>query len=456
MKHPEKYTVVFPPEPPRDTPMPQVGPDGARPDHMITGIWASHDPAIFRDPETGLYYTYCSSSTMRRSPDLIHWTSIGNCFPDGIPREAIQWTGGDRVWAPDMIKVGNEYRLYCSCSTWGVRGSCIFLAVGESPEGPFTFRDFLLKTTEPESPVNAIDPCPVVEEDTGEHYLVYGSFWGGIRLVRLDRETGLLAPGQGLGTPLAIRPQWAGRAIEGPYIKYNERTGYYYLFTSYASLKMDYNIRVGRSQKITGPYYDYNGRDLRDEYEQDAGVGTMIAAGYRFDGSQGWMGPGHNSVLHDEDGSWYVVEHIRPYDFRRPVCSTMHIHKVLWTSDGWPVMSPCRYAGEREQKVTREDLLGDYERIRFQPMLPQGVLNSVPMELRPDGSIRMGNLRGCWELFGDNLLRMTVGPHREEHRVIPGWDWENWEPTLGITGIDDQGVCVWMKKIDYTNDYMRY
>ena len=106
--------------------------------------------------------------------------------------------------------------------------------------------------------------------------------------------------------------------------------------------------------------------------------------------------------------------------------------------------------------VTREDLLGDYERIRFQPMLPQGVLNSVPMELRPDGSIRMGNLRGCWELFGDNLLRMTVGPHREEHRVIPGWDWENWEPTLGITGIDDQGVCIWMKKIDYTNDYMRY
>ena len=42
--------------------------------------------------------------------------------------------GSEDIWAPDIVKVGKEYRLYCSNSSWGVRQSCIFLAVADRPE----------------------------------------------------------------------------------------------------------------------------------------------------------------------------------------------------------------------------------------------------------------------------------------------------------------------------------
>lgn len=117
-----------------------------------------HDPAIFYDEVSGNYYTYSTGAICQKSKDLVHWQEIGKVV-ERPPQESVEWTGSEDIWAPDIVKVGKEYRLYCSNSSWGVRQSCIFLAVADCPEGPFEPKGCVLKTTEkfPQSVTNAID-----------------------------------------------------------------------------------------------------------------------------------------------------------------------------------------------------------------------------------------------------------------------------------------------------------
>ncbi|MBB3113970.1 arabinan endo-1,5-alpha-L-arabinosidase [Paenibacillus phyllosphaerae] len=437
--------ITYPSPPPAQIAKPVFlpGEKPSEPDKF--SLWGSHDPALFRDPVSGLYYTYCTGATARRSADLITWENIGKVV-EKPPQESLDWVGDEGIWAPDIIKVGDEYRLYCSNSTWGVRQSNIFLAVADGPEGPFIPRGVVLKTSH-DSTVNAIDANLIADETTGEHYMAYGSFWGGMHILKLNPETGLAAE-EGIGTCIARRPQWADGAIEGPYIRFNPDTGFYYLFVSYGSLKSDYNIRVGRSTSLTGPYYDPNGRDLTDPEDDRNEIGFMIACGYRFGDGQGYMGPGHNSVLRDADNEWYLACHIREHDFRTPQISTMHIYKMFWTPDGWPVLNPERYAGEKTQPIAKDSLSGDYERIKLAPSVPQGVLNSVPMTLAADGKFECCSIIGQWEAIDETRIVIRYGNVIETLQLTPAWDWQRGEPTLAMTGKDQFGVAVWAKKLN--------
>ena len=269
--------------------------------------------------------------------------------------------------------------------------------------------------------MNAIDANLIVDEETGQQYMVYGSFWGGCYILKLDEKTGLAAE-EGIGKCVARRPKWTDCAIEGPYIKYNPDTGYYYLFVSYGSLKSDYNIRVGRSKSVTGPYYDHNGRDMTDLDDFKNEVGFMIACGYHFDHGQGYMGPGHNSVLRDFDNEWYLVCHIREHDFKVPQISTMHIYKMFWTPDGWPVLNPECYAGEKTQPIDRKWLVGNYERIKLVPAIPQGVYNSVMMTLEDDGRFICGSILGHWEYIDGTTITISYGNVVETCKLTPAWD----------------------------------
>ena len=131
-----------------------------------------HDPAIFYDEVSGNYYTYSTGAICQKSKDLVHWQEIGKVV-ERLPQESVEWTGSEDIWAPDIVKVGKEYRLYCSNSSWGVRQSCIFLAVADCPEGPFEPKGCVLKTTEkfPQSVTNALWlflgwlPCIKTEQD---------------------------------------------------------------------------------------------------------------------------------------------------------------------------------------------------------------------------------------------------------------------------------------------------
>ena len=436
--------IIYPKEPPKRDPKPLKGEPW---DPPKTSLWFAHDPALYRDPVSGDYFVYCTEAKARRSKDMITWEKLGKVV-ECPPPDAKEWTNSDAIWAPDIVKVGDEYRLYCSNSSWGVRQSCIFLAVSDKPEGPFAPRGIVFRSSD-NIPVNAIDAGLITDHETGQMYMVYGSFWGGCHIIELDPSTGLALNGpDDFGKCLARRPLWADGAIEGSYIVYNKETDYYYLFVSYASLKSDYNIRVGRSKSVSGPYLDHNGRDMTDLSDVDNTLGYMICCGYKFDDDEtGWMGPGHNSVMQDFDGQWYLASHIRPKNFKEGEPSTMHIRKMLWTSDGWPVVSPEEYAGETMQPVTTEQLVGNYERIRLQPMVPQGMLTSVKMTLRENGTGMLADsIKFKWEQTDDTTLRITYAATVEELKVMPAWDHEAWKPTLVLTGTDDKHICIWGKK----------
>lgn len=414
-----------------------------------------HDPSILKDGDT--YYIYSTdvkvggSSTpgimVRKSKDLISWEWVGYAF-DGIPAEAKEWTGATNLWAPEIEKLGDTYYLYYSASTFGSNTSYIGVATSPSPEGPWTDQGEVVKTSGADEP-NAIDPNIVTDAD-GKPWFVFGSFFGGIYVSLLDEKTGKLAE-SGYGTKIAKRSQAMEQgAVEGPYVVYNPEQKKYYLFVSYDSLSSDYNVRVGRSDSITGPYLDANGRDmLDDKYEAQFEIGNKLIGGYRFSEGEGWMSPGHNSVLQDGN-DYYLVHHARPEQDSNWMY--LHVRKMLWTQDGWPVVSPERYDGETVQKIPKGSIAGEWEQIVHEKLI-DGQVDSEPLTLLKNGKIGSGEEKDYWEFDGDHTI--TLFWHdadgsviaKETALLLPAWDWELNKPTLVFTGLNEQGTAVWGKQI---------
>lgn len=436
--------IIFPAEPKHPVPKPKFK-DGHPEPMPSDSLWFTHDPAIYHDPVSDNYYIYGTGADGLRSKDLINWERIGK-ITDKPPKEAFDHVGTNNIWAPDIIKVGNEYRLYCSNSSFGSQTSCIYLAVADNAAGPFIPRGIVVKTDNT-CHVNAIDANIIEDIDTKEQYMVYGSFWGGCHILKLDRNTGL-AGEDGLGKCVARRPLWCDGSIEGPYIIYNPDTKYYYLFVSYGSLNSDYNIRVARSKCVTGPYLDHNGRDMTDLNDFDNTLGYMLACGYGFSEGTRYMGPGHNSVLRDFDNEWYLIHHIREHNIYGGGISTMHVRKMLWSDDGWPLALPEIYSGEKLQPLKQENIIGKYERIRLTPTIPQGLQTSTMLELFPDFKASLGiSIKARWEMTDENTISVSYAKTTEIYKIIPAWDYELWKPTLAITGKDNNGICLWGKKL---------
>ncbi len=417
----------------------------------------AHDPAIIKT-DLG-YYVYSTDVRVagepkpgvmvRKSTDLINWTWVGQALP-GIPQEARDWTGATNLWAPDVTKVGDTYRMYYSASSFGSTQSAIGLQTSTSPEGPWTDEGIVVKTAAQEKDrLNAIDANPIVDAD-GKMWMVYGSFFDGIYIAELDPDTGKFKE-DGYGTRIAARDRATeDGAVEGPYIVYNPTFKKYYLFVSYDSLFEDYNVRVGRSDSITGPYTDANGRDLLDtdhlpQYE----VGTKLLGGYRFSEGEGWVAPGHNSVLEDGE-DYYIVHHARgETDKHWPY---LHVRKMLWTSSGWPVVSPERYAGEQEQNIPASMLAGTWEGMAIDPSV-DGQVQALPYTLTDKGKLEAEQGAGTWTFDGKQTLTLTWtespwgGASTEEMKLLPAWDWERNQPALVMTGMNDHGIAVWGKQI---------
>lgn len=403
-----------------------------------------HDPAIYEDAESKTFHIYGTGGDSYVSKDLVHWKGAGRVVKKP-GREASEWTRSKAIWAPDIVKVGDEYRLYCSNSSWGSRQSCIFMAVADSPDGPFLPKNVVLKTSN-EGNVNAIDANIINEAGTERQYMVYGSFWGGIHIIELDKATGLLKE-EAPGRQIAARPSWNDGAIEGPYIIYHPETGYYYLFVSYGSLTADYNIRVGRSRCVTGPYLDYNGTDMVNTADENCGTGLMIACGYRYLTGDPMMGPGHNSVLLRENGEMYLVCHIRKMSFNTdPGPGLLQIRKMVMSPDGWPIALGEPYNAETLLEVRNELLYGTYERIELRPSIPQGIQHAHPMNILEGGRLEMASVTGRWERVDAFTLSLEYGPIKEFVHFEKGLDKEKNKTTVVMGGLTSQGICTWAKK----------
>ncbi|MDQ0973869.1 arabinan endo-1,5-alpha-L-arabinosidase [Neobacillus niacini] len=415
----------------------------------------THDASIIK--ADGWYYAFSTDYMVgappkpgiqiRKSKDLIKWEFVGRVF-EQVSQEAWEWTKGTTFWAPDVVKLNDKYYLYYSVSSVGKRNSYIGVAVSDNIEGPWKDEGAVFISQEgDEHTVNAIDPDIVLDEH-GQAWMVYGSYFGGIFITKVDSATGKLVDPNDEGTLMAQRKNM-NYGIEGPEIIYNGDTGYYYLTVSYEWLEDTYNVRTARSKNITGPYVDYNGSEMIDTTDESFNTGNKLVGAYRFENSDGWLGTGHNALF-EENGEYYLTHNARAG--KDVYWSHLHVRKIVWTEDGWPVVSPERYAGEAEQQINEENIIGKWEQIIL-PRYDDSLQVSHNLQLKSNGEIGEDD-KSHWALTGDNTLELTVydpGRASDDYwkyklKVIPAWDWENWNGTLVFTGMDQEGTVLWGKK----------
>ncbi len=320
---------------PSPTPSPRPTPTASL---ALTGhVSPVHDPAILKDGTT--YYLFATGNAgdaegllgLRTSSDLRDWTLRGGSYA-ALPawaRTAVP--GATGMWAPDISKVGGQYRLYYSISTFGKNQSAIGLATATTidpaaPAANWQDQGPVIQSQTSDD-FNAIDPMAFSDAE-GRSWMVFGSYWSGIKLIRLDPATGLRLAGDPAPRALVQRP--APDAVEAPYIV--RHGGYYYLFVSFDACcqgeASTYYTVVGRSAAPDGPYVDRSGRAMLQ------GGGTTVLTNGQGTGAR-YVGRGHVAILSQEDGD-YIVYHA--YDTQRNGAPTLQIQRLTWDQEGWPTV----------------------------------------------------------------------------------------------------------------------
>ena len=279
-----------------------------------TGAPYIHDPSTLAECD-GKWYTFGTGGGGIISDDGWSWHS-------GAERP-----GGGA--APDVLKIGDRYL-------------CIYGATGGGLFGGHNGRILTMwnKTLDPKSPdfewtkavevassdgmedCDAIDPCLLLDPTTGRLWATYGTYFGNIRLIELDPKTGERVKGN-VEKDVAID-------CEASALMYQD--GWYYLLGTHGTccdgVNSTYNIVVGRSRSVEGPYVDNVGRDMFH-----GGGRMVVAAGDRC------AGAGHFGRYIMDEGVEVMSFHWEA-DFDMGGRSVLAVRPLLW-KNGWP------YAGER-------------------------------------------------------------------------------------------------------------
>lgn len=279
-----------------------------------------HDPSTIMECE-GKFYTFGTGGGGLISPDGYTWDS-----------GAVRPGGGA---APDAIKIGDRYLVAYGATGGGLGGGhagIIYTMWNKTldPKSPdFKYSEpNLVAQSEYDEDCDAIDPSLLMGPD-GRLWMSYGTYFGFIRLVELDPATGKRVEGN-KAIDIAID-------CEASALIY--RNGWYYLLGTHGTccdgVNSTYNIVVGRSRNVTGPYIDNVGRDMLK------GGGKMVlAAGGRL------IGAGHFGRYIVEEGVEKMSCHFEA-DMDRSGRSVLNVRPLVWKND-WPV------AGEMFQEGTYE------------------------------------------------------------------------------------------------------
>ena len=291
----------------------------------LDGMIGIHDPSTVIKCD-GNYYVFGTGRgiSVLTSSNGFDWQRGGRIFdriPDSV-KSFVPKNDGQSVWAPDITKLNGQYYLYYAVSAWDVFVSAVGLATSPTlnandPNYKWTDCGMVVHSVDGEN-LNAIDPG-VCRAPDGTLWLCYGSYHGNIELVQLNPKTGL-----------RIKPNsrvWiiASQSEASDIISHD---GYFYLFVNHGSCcqgsNSTYNIRVGRSKKITGPYLDRYGENLTD------GGGTLFLAANGRD-----IGPGHFGLLLDDGVEKFSCHY--EAELGRNGRSILDIRPLLWTLDDWPL-----------------------------------------------------------------------------------------------------------------------
>ncbi|MFJ8822364.1 arabinan endo-1,5-alpha-L-arabinosidase [Streptomyces sp. NPDC102467] len=286
----------------------------------VTGDTVVHDPTMIRT-SAGQYLLYATGGGLgfRSSTDRTAFKAGSDAFTS----KPSWWSSyASEAWAPDISYHGGKYLMYYAVSTFGSNRSAIGVA-GSSTGLPGSWTDYgVVYTSTTSSDYNAIDPNLFVDSD-GKWWLSFGSWWTGIKMIRIDPSTGKQYAGDTARRSLASRPTGT-KAVEAPYIV--KHGSYYYLFASYdvccSGTSSTYKVKVGRASSVTGPYYDKSGVALTNN------GGTPVLESH---GSV--IGPGGQSIMNDSDGDLIVYHY---YDGNDNGTPKLGVNLLDWSS-GWPV-----------------------------------------------------------------------------------------------------------------------
>ena len=295
-----------------------------------------HDPVMAMDG--GTYYLYSTGQGLScmSSHDLREWRFEPPVFAEP-PRWAMDSVPGYKghTWAPDIVYHNGYYHLFYSCSTFGRNTSAIGHAFRSTldPSDPEPWTDTgAVVVSHAGDNYNAIDPNVVIDEE-GHPYMTFGSFWGGIRMVRLtDDLSATLKPEKMYTlctrryTPADGMEQPEQNAVEAPFVF--RHGDYYYLFVSYdfccRGLRSNYRVIVGRSKQVCGPYADRDGRLLTQ------GGGTPVVSS-----DENFVAIGHCAAYRFGDKDYFMAH---GYSRSQDGASMLFLREMEWDSEGWPVL----------------------------------------------------------------------------------------------------------------------
>lgn len=388
-------------------------------------------------------------------------------------------------WAPDVIynKTMKKWCMYMSLNgdNWA---SSIVCFTSDNVEGPWKYQgpvvfsgflgkyahngyaaaddwkntDFTIATGETSLPErynvgdkwgsfwpNCIDPC-VFYDDQDNLWMSYGSWSGGIFLLRLDKNNGLRdytytypyevngkAATSAAASANTTSDPYFGKKIAGGYYvsgeaSYVEKIGsHYFLFMSYGELVStgSYQMRVFRSDNPEGPYVDCNGTSaVFNRYLMNYSAtavdnrGVLLFGGYKWDPMSGAeIAQGHNSAFTDKEGRSFVVYHSRFTN--KGEGHEVRVHQLFLNDEGWIMAAPFEFDGETitnndiatKASIADTEIAGDYQFLRHeygQNTEAKAYETPVNIRLNADGTIS-GAENGTWErTAGTDYIALTI------------------------------------------------
>lgn len=432
------------------------------------------------------------------------------------------------MWAPDVIWNPNMEKWCMYLSLNGIQwNSSVILLTADNIEGPYTyqgpivFSGFNVTDNEATSYKNTdlelvlgeqaslpdrynkgnswgtywphcIDPCVFFDADNNL-WLTYGSWSGGIYILRLNKNTGLrdydytyeLSYSDNSKEETVLSDPYFGKKIAGGcYVSgeasYIERIGnYYYLFMSYGFYDSvgGYQMRVFRSSNPDGPYTDPQngeGAAIFSSYRMNYGSTANTSRGEYIFGAYGDWGnvakgatsersQGHNSIIAADDGRTYLVYHTKFQNWAES--HQVRIHQVFQNEDGWLVAAPFEYTGETvtsadiasTRQIATDDIPGLYKLLVHREKLNHTIkemVTPVEIELKSDKTIT-GEYTGSWTLpEGTNsYINITLGSTTYkgvmiEQTMEPGND-----KVIAFTAMSSSnGINIWGHKFTPESD----
>ncbi|RVT74001.1 arabinan endo-1,5-alpha-L-arabinosidase [Flavobacterium sufflavum] len=298
-----------------------------------------HDPVMIKQKDT--YYLYCTGRgiSVFSSKDLKKWNKEPAIFKEKpVWADSVAADFKNHIWAPDISFHNNTYYLYYSVSAFAKNTSAIGVATNttlDSKDSAYKWVDhgIVIQSVPNRDLWNAIDPNLTFDENNTP-WLAFGSFWEGLKMVKLNPDLLSIAQPQEWHT-IAKRKRTfeladanpGDAALEAPFIF--KKNGYYYQFLSWdlccRGKESTYKVVIGRSKNIVGPYIDKDGKLLTE------GGGTLVVQG-----GENYYGVGHNSA-YTFDGVDYIFYH--GYDVKQNGKPVLIVKELKWDENLWPIVT---------------------------------------------------------------------------------------------------------------------